>query len=422
MARNTSLPSEKEIKEAYYYFIGRLLVLRQEHIDFKTGGYEWNKLFHREVGKVSWANPNLDVAYSEAWIGIDKNSCAIVNMPEIKNRYYTFQVLNSWGETVSNINERNYPKHPFGKFAYCTKDSLVKLDNDIVKIPVAGQKFRVLARIELGDDKEEAIRLQNQMMLSMTGQPQIAKPADIPIFHNNTLIGAEGFVAANEILKSEPDINPGMATLQKKVLKVSSVIQNPENREKVDQILKQKIIPAFLKDSGKLANNRNGWMFPKNVGTYGKNYAERSYINLGGIWANTKNEATYFIGRIDNNGKILNGSTTYSITFPKNKLPQNQVRYFWSIVATDATEFHVIPNKLNKYIINKQTNLQANKDGSVTIVIAASLPAGIPESNWLPTKEGQNFSLTYRLYGLKDQNYFPPKLMVSEKFRQAQEE
>src|SRR5579864_3036982 len=107
--------SDADIGDAYLYLLGRLLVLHQKHLDFRDNGFKWNEVIHHEPGGVAWANPNLDVAYSEAWIGIDEHSCTIVEVPKIEGRYYTIQTLNGWGETTANINERNYPQHPFGK-------------------------------------------------------------------------------------------------------------------------------------------------------------------------------------------------------------------------------------------------------------------------------------------------------------------
>ena len=98
----------QDISDAYLYLLARCRAapgaagLRQE-------GFKWNEIAHREVGGVAWANPNLDVAYSEAWVAVDENSCTVFSVPQIKGRYYTVQFLNGWGETVANINERNYP-------------------------------------------------------------------------------------------------------------------------------------------------------------------------------------------------------------------------------------------------------------------------------------------------------------------------
>jgi hypothetical protein len=57
---------EKEISDSYIYLLGRLLVTRQQQLDFEEG-FKWNELLHRKPGAVDWPNPNLDVAYSEAW-------------------------------------------------------------------------------------------------------------------------------------------------------------------------------------------------------------------------------------------------------------------------------------------------------------------------------------------------------------------
>ncbi|MGC1623401.1 MAG: DUF1254 domain-containing protein, partial [Pseudolabrys sp.] len=112
--------SDRDIVEAYEYLLGRWLVLRQENLDFK-GGLKWNQITNREPGGVDWANPNLDVVYSEAWVAVDEKSCTLIELPEIKGRYYTVQALNGWGEVTANINERNFKKHPFGRFAFCLK-------------------------------------------------------------------------------------------------------------------------------------------------------------------------------------------------------------------------------------------------------------------------------------------------------------
>src|SRR6476646_2291927 len=112
--------ADRDIVEAYEYMLGRLLVLRQENLDFKEG-FKWNEIIHRAPGCVDWANPNLDVVYSEAWIALDEKSCTLIELPEIKGRYYTVQILNGWGETTANINERNFQKHPFGKFCSASR-------------------------------------------------------------------------------------------------------------------------------------------------------------------------------------------------------------------------------------------------------------------------------------------------------------
>ena len=72
--------SEQDISDAYTYLLGRLLVTRQQQLDFREG-FKWNELVHRKPGEVDWPNPNLDVAYSEAWVAVDEHSCLLVQVP-----------------------------------------------------------------------------------------------------------------------------------------------------------------------------------------------------------------------------------------------------------------------------------------------------------------------------------------------------
>jgi hypothetical protein len=110
-----------------------LLVLRQQQLDFQEG-FKWNELVHRKPGAVDWPNPNLDVAYSEAWVAVDESSCTIVTVPKITGRYYTVQFLNGWDETLANINERVFPNSPNGDFAICLRGANVSLPAGIKRI------------------------------------------------------------------------------------------------------------------------------------------------------------------------------------------------------------------------------------------------------------------------------------------------
>jgi hypothetical protein len=413
-AADKSKISDKDVVDAYEYYLGRLLVLRQEHIDFKNAGIEWNKMIHREVGGVDWANPNLDVTYSEAWVGIDKKTCTLLEIPEIKGRYYTIQTLNGWGETTSNINERYYPQHAFGKFAYCLKGAQVNLDPNIQRIDLPSEKSRILARIELGAKPKEAIALQVKMKLSSMGKPVIKPAVNISMFTNKALPGISAFDNATQVLNSENDINPGMSEIQAKVRAVQAAAQTKQ-RMALDKTIHSHAIPDFMRMLSTAGTSKNGWNRPNVIGNYGSDYKTRSMINLAGIWANNNKEAVYFIMRHDAEGKPLDGSQVYTMTFPKDQLPQSLVRYFWSIIVVDAEQFKVIPNSIKRFNLNNNSNLKNNPDGSLTIVFADRQPQDHPASNWLPTPSGKNFNLTMRFYGpnssLEGGGYFPPALV-----------
>lgn len=413
-----TVPNDKEVVDAYHYLLGRMLVLRQEILDFK-GDFKWNQLIPRKGGQVTWANPNLDVAYSEAWLAIDSKSCAQVTMPQIKNRYYTFQLLNSWGETVSNLNDRTYPKKSFGKFVYCTKDSTVKTSPDIERINLDGHKFRALARIELGNSPKEALYLQKQMKISMIGTvSQIAKPVDIPMFTNKELPGVEIFDKAEEVMLSEPDINPGMESLQQIVMKVTQALRNKDFKAKAETLIRDEAIPELSKALQRNGTVKNGWLRPSTIGNYGSDFLTRTMVNYGGIWANSNSEVIYFRTNMDGEEKPLNGSNTYTMHFAKEDDPKQHAKYFWSIVAVDAEKFQVIQNSKKKYSISNHTKMVRNKDGSFTLVFANKLPRGVNVGNWMPTPEGKNYHLTFRLYGPDDAvrtgDAFPPPLVLKD--------
>ena len=405
--------SDRDVVEAYEYLLGRWLVLRQENLDFKEG-FKWNQIIHREPGGVDWANPNLDVVYSEAWVAVDEKSCTLIEIPEIKGRYYTVQALNGWGEVTANINDRNYPKHPFGKFALCLKEAKsVVLPKGTQRVILPSRKSRILMRIELGAHPENAIALQKKVAMKATGSPQIDEAVVKPDFPNSKLPGVEGFDKTDEILASERDLNVGMIAVQEQAHAVAKAATDPTQRARIDDVIRKQAIPIFLGEIPKMGKAANGWIRPRLVGNYRSDYVMRSIANYAGIWANNSKEVVYFTGQ------GLDGSQTYIQTYPKEALPGSRTKYFWSVIVVDGVDYKVIPNPLNRYLFNKQSPLEMSDDGALVLVFGPKLPDGIPESNWLPTPNGKNYNMTYRFYGpskdVSDGTYYPPALVrISE--------
>ena len=70
-----------------------MLCIRQEHMDRKTPGFTYNQVKYNPLGAADFVNPNFDVAYLEAWFGLDDHTAAILEIPEVRGRYYTAQIL-----------------------------------------------------------------------------------------------------------------------------------------------------------------------------------------------------------------------------------------------------------------------------------------------------------------------------------------
>lgn len=414
-AKNSPALSDQDISDAYIYLLGRLLITKQQQLDFQNG-FKWNEIVHREPGAVDWPNPNLDVAYSEAWIAVDENSYTLLTIPKITDRYFTVQFLNGWGETLMNINERTFPDHPYGEFAICLKGSDVKLPEGVKRVDLPVKCSRVLSRVELGFDWNKATELQQQFSFKASGTPKFPEIPKTPIFDMSHLPGVEVFDAAEIAMSSEPDTNEGMEKLQQLVKQIVKAIEDPDERKRVDEVIRKKALADFAKAGGIIGHGtvKNNWVRPSTAGVYGKDFLTRTIVNFGGIWANIFEEVIYYKCSEDSTGDALHSDNSYMVTFSKDALPENFVKYFWSIIAVDNTNMRVLPNSQNRFLINKETKPEYGKDGSLTLYFGSEKPAEAPDGNWLPTPKGISYRFTFRFYGPKggvwDGTYYPPAL------------
>lgn len=415
-AADTAAAGAQEISEAYIYLLGRLLVMRQQAIDFKEG-FRWNEIVHRKPGGVDWPNPNLDVAYSEAWVAVDENSCTILTVPKVTGRYYTAQFLNGWGETLANVNERLFPKRPYGDFALCLRGATVALPDNALRIDLPVRAVRMLSRVELGANWDEAIALQHRFKLRATGSPALPTLPKSLAFELEAPPGVEAFDYAGAALDSEADLNAGLEPLQAEVRAIAKAAQEPAERKRVDEVIRSHAFADIAKAGAIIGHGTalNGWARPGMVGEYGLDYLARTLVNQGGIWANVKPEVLYYRGGSDSTGAELSADNVYTLTFPKDALPARFATHFWSVIAVDDARFRVLPNPLNRFLLNNQSKLKYGADGSLTLYFADQKPSDAPEGNWLPTPKGTKYRLTFRFYrpvdGVANGTYFPPPLV-----------
>lgn len=403
-AQSITKADEKTIADAYIYLLGRALVIRQEHMDHAAPGFAYNTIKYNPIGSADWVNPNLDTAYLEAWFAVDEDTPVIFEVPEIKGRYYTAQILDEWGEVIANINERIFPSKPFGKFALMYPNSTAKIPSDAARIELHSSKAKLLGRVEIKGDKDEALKLQHAFKAKALGTPKVKPPPAIPMFDNKALMGVEIFDDVDSKLSSALDVAPNAAEMQQKVRAVAAyVASSPDARAAVDAQIR-KIVPEFIEYTfTKSAPYRDHWVGGSPVlGNYGANYRLRTVANYAGIWANTPDEVIYFVATRDANEQTLNGSNSYVIHFPADKLPENVINAFWSIILVGVPDYRVVPNPLNRFNLNNYSPLQKEADGSLKLAIGPKPVAGVPEPNWLPSPEGKPFSLTFRTYVPKD--------------------
>jgi len=110
-------------------------------------------------------------------------------------------------------------------------------------------------------------------------------------------------------------------------------------------------------------------------------------------------------------GKPMNAQYDYVIRMTKDQLPP--ARAFWSMTLYDSANGFFIPNDRKKYSVGENGGMKLNKDGGITVYIAAEKPDGVPEENWLPiNRQDENIDVILRIYNPDIEKYkawSPPK-------------
>jgi len=68
--------------------------------------------------------------------------------------------------------------------------------------------------------------------------------------------------------------------------------------------------------------------------------------------------ALYYRGESDASDAPLTGDNSDNsdtLTFPKGALPSRFAKYFWWVIAVEGARFRVLPNPLEKYLLNGQS-------------------------------------------------------------------
>jgi len=104
--------------------------------------------------------------------------------------------------------------------------------------------------------------------------------------------------------------------------------------------------------------------------------------------------SSYLLTIKDNDGRLLDGNTTYRLTVPAHA----PVRQYWSATVYDRDTHAPIRNARWPSRSSQAPGLQKNADGSVDVYFGPTAPPG-KESNWVPTKAGDGFEVLFRFYG-----------------------
>ena len=391
--------TDDELVDAYEYLLARFLVLRQEHQDVGADGSGYNTLRYNPLGSAEFVNPNLDVAYLEAWIAVDAQHAVLLEVPDAGDRYSTVQVLDGWGEVLANVNERTFPDHPSGTVAFTLAGTEPEVPSGALRVELPAAKAKVLARVELQDTPDEAVALQRAFRVRAPEGVVVEPAYPVPAFTNARLLGAEIFTHAAGVLAGCPDSMPSAPRHQAVAAAAAELVDSgPEGRARVEEVIRTVAVPHFLAGARQFGTHRDGWSVLYTAGRFGDDVFARAVVDYGGLWANVPEEAIYFVGQTDADGRMLEGSSTYEIRFPADGLPGAVVDAFWSLTLYSVPDYRVVPNALDRYDLASRMALETNADGSLSLWLGPDVPPGAPRSNWLPTPAGAGFSLNLRMY------------------------
>ena len=159
---------------------------------------------------------------------------------------------------------------------------------------------------------------------------------------------------------------------------------------------------------------RDGWRVPDpNVGRAGPFLLTRAVTQVSQIGSFVPDEATYFMAHHDGEGRPLDGSHNYTLTFRQGALPPLREYGFWSVTMYNEASL-LVDNPLDRYLVRPDSPGLTYCAGRQPDAAPPARPAGdAPEGNWLPAPDGV-FSLALRAYlpqpGILDGTWFPPAI------------
>lgn len=418
IAITKSADSAKAIaKEAWTYIFPLAMNYRTMHLyaldktypDY-AGGF--NKFKHYDKiftpADTAVVTPNNDTPYSWAILNLSDEP-VVLEVPEITNRYYSFQFVDLYTFNFAYVGSRATGDKA-GKYLIAGPDWKGEKPDGIDKVIQSETNLvTLLGRTELKmalGDIENVKKIQAQYKVipwhefSKTTAPTHKDYAlPFPTFKQTDLTSAE-FIGLGSNLLQYTSLNSAETDLRAKFAKIG-LAPGKEFDAKNYSTEVLKAINEGAQEAGKAletgANNLTNAtdLFGTREDLNG-DYTKRALGAAAGLYGNTKEEAIYIGTRTDKENAILSGKNKYVIRFPKGQTPP--AKYFWSITLYELPSRYLVNNPINRYSIgDRTTGLKYEQNGDLNIYIQNEAPKG-KESNWLPAPKNAFYYLI-RIYG-----------------------
>ena len=364
--------------------------------------------------------PNVDTFYSVVELDLSDGP-VVLSIPDMDNRYYSFQLTDPYTNVTGYINSRTYGSGP-GTYAITWSggpQGPIPVGATVVEVPYAS--MLMLGRTLAGDtaDQQTAINLINQYTLT---PPAGFNPPNNAILPANSsgiayLNAMSDAITQNPPPAADADILAKIARIGVGAgLQVADANLGILSTIAVDVAVKvtAAILPALAQLQQTVSALQNhGWAIPnETIGKFGTDYLFRAGVAEVGLVANTQDEAMYEAGLLDSWYLPLNGwFSSYKLHFNAGQLPPADA--FWSITVYDA-DGKLVPNSAGQYSVSNSRpgELVYASDGSLDIIFSKTDP-GDSTANWLAIPDG-GFSAYLRMYlpeqAALDRTWVPPAI------------
>ncbi len=390
-------------------------------------GAQYNEIVHVRMLSTPdlklGVTPNNDTMYSSSFYQL-KDEPLVLTIPDIKNRYYSVQIVDGYLSNVAYLGTRATQAKP-GKYVLVGPEwkGDIPKDMHVIKVPTNEGFFALRILVKGPEDADNVIALQDQFVT----RPLSAELGEKVFIHNqnfpqpNTKGELQEFRRIVEFAQRNPPQSPQDKAIWHSFAHMGMSLDKPFNPEAIDPAIKRGMQRSIKAAKDVVAwkvkfrghKSESMWNVDLVGGRYHQDYLARAEGAIQGLVVHSAAEGVYFHTYHDGKGDGLNGDNNYTLHFAADYLPP--VDAFWSLTGyTD--DYNLVENPMQRYSVGDRTgSLKYNKDGSLTLYIQSEPPAEGTD-NWLPTPKGEMFRLNLRMYmpktgALNEQSieqYVPP--------------
>jgi hypothetical protein len=432
-ADRAKVPNQSAYEEAYVYgfpMIAAYKAMYQFSVDKSNPQYKapfnqiWSESQVFTPKDTAIATPNNDTPYSVAQVDL-RAEPIVFCVPKIeKLRYYSVQLADMYTFNYGYVGSRT-TGNDGGCYMVAGPDWVGDAPASIKKVFRSETEFGLITyRTQLFNvsDVERVKEIQAgysvQRLSAFLHQAAPSQPPrpDFPVFTEDAFT-MDFPKYLNFLLQFCPAI-PEETALRAKFATVGIAAGKPFDPDTLSQAQRVEIeiggrkgYDAIARQRQNIGHDINGWNVSAVYGDrafYHGNYLLRAAAALAGIYGNDAVEAVYALAKTSDDGIPLDGSKhKYTLTFAAGQLPP--VSAFWSLTIYDGNTRLLIPNPINRYLVNSQLlpDMKTNKDGSLTIYVQRNPPPTNERTNWLPASDGPIY-MVMRMYW---PNQNPPSIL-----------